>query len=145
MFDGNKAPGDEVFTLWGEELPPVGTKCSVDFFTCVVEVDLMYSLINIFKDKTVEVVAHDEVFGFKVAVFRTKVNGANMYVYHSLSAECFSPAKTQRERDIEALVDAITSKGEMQPTPIVRERWRNQATFAYDFIVKRLREHGGDS
>jgi len=136
--------GDEVFTLWGEELPPVGTQCSVDFSTCVVEVDFMYSLINRFKDKTVEVVAHDEAFGSKIAVFRAKVAGS-MYAYHSLPAECFSPPKTQRERDIEALIDAIARKGDMQPTPILRERWRNQATFAYDFIVKRLREHGGES
>lgn len=144
MFDGHTAPGDQVFTAWGTELPPVGMECTVSFSTCLIESDLGYSLRNQLDGKNVEVIAHDVVLGIKVAVFRAKV-ADRMYTYHSLSAECFSPAKTQRERDIEALVDAIVRSGDAQVSSHVRDRWRTQAEFAYDFIVARINQHGGES
>lgn len=93
----------------GAGLPPVGTVCEV------VSPGYPQERFDRFVGKTVTIVAHDQIDGDPVAVFRMPINGDETdQDYHAMTTKCFRPIRTleqiaseKRERGINVLAAYI--------------------------------------
>jgi len=98
----------------GEGLPPAGTVCEV------VSPGYKNSRFDRFVGNQVTIVAHDQIEGDPVAVFRMSLNGkAYEQDYHALFDKCFRPIRTaeqiaaeERKRGIEELLNVFNSNFE---------------------------------
>lgn len=86
-----------------EKLPPVGTECIVAWFSPMPEEMVMHQAAN---GKVVKIVSHDIICSdIPVAVF--KVNHDAVYLYHSLTADCFMPIPKEKT-ELELLTEKCT-------------------------------------